>query len=202
MILQTIGRKPLACRKREPLRLRVQFTGKPAALLSGGVCWFSCPWSITLWFIGWVIDLVGQRPGCAARFVFIPTLICPSLFPSSAPSLRCFLILFLGVLTRGVATRRFLAAWENVFVRIPVFRRIYTAVKKLCKLFSASSSAQRQVVMIKYLRSRSLHSQLSPWGARRRHLEDGRITTQLVNLLVPTTPESDIGILPHDLRPR
>jgi uncharacterized membrane protein len=62
------------------------------------------------------------------------------------------LILFLGILTRGVATRRFLAAWENIFVKIPIFRGVYTAVQKLVQTFLGQSENSRQVVMIEYPR--------------------------------------------------
>mgnify|MGYP001764546074 CR=1 FL=1 len=71
----------------------------------------------------------------------------------SLPVVTLALILFLGILTRGVATRRFLAAWETVFARIPVFRGVYAAVQKLVETFLGQSHAQRQVVMIEYPRA-------------------------------------------------
>ena len=51
-----------------------------------------------------------------------------------------------------MATRRFLAAWDKVFVQIPIFRGVYTAVQKLVQTFLGQSQTNRQVVMIEYPR--------------------------------------------------
>src|SRR4030095_4083261 len=97
------------------------------------------PVVITLWFLGWVIGLLD------GLLDVLPSRLHPnSYLPFAIPGLGALVtlgtILFLGVLTRGVATRRFLAAWESIFVRIPVFRGIYTALKKLVHTFLAHSN--------------------------------------------------------------
>jgi uncharacterized membrane protein len=93
------------------------------------------------------------------------------------------LILFLGILTRGVATRRFLAAWESVLVRIPVFRGIYGAVQKLVQTFLGPSQANRQVVMIEYPRT-GVYTVGFAMGRAWHHLEEKK-NAQLVNVFVP-----------------
>ena len=110
------------------------------------------------------------------------------------------LILFLGVLTRGVATRRFLAAWEKIFVQIPVFRGVYTAVQKLVQTFLGQSQANRQVVMIEYPR-KGLYAVGFAMGRAWHELEK-KNEAPLVNVFVPTTPESDLGILSACTRER
>jgi uncharacterized membrane protein len=101
------------------------------------------------------------------------------------------LILFLGVLTRGVATRRFLAAWDNIFVQIPIFRGVYTAVQKLVQTFLGQAQGTRQVVMIEYPR-KGVYTIGFAMGRAWRELEKNN-EAPLVNVFVPTTPNPTSG---------
>jgi uncharacterized membrane protein len=146
--------------------------------------------AITLWFIGWVIGLLDSV------FDVLPSALHPnSYLPFAIPKLGAIvtlmLILFLGVLTSGVATRRFLAAWEAIFIQIPVFRGVYTAVQKLVQTFLGQSNAQRQVVMIEYPRA-GIFTVGFAMGRAWSHLEQKK-NTQLVNVFVPTTPNPTSG---------
>lgn len=148
------------------------------------------PVAITLWFIGWVIGLLDSV------FDILPGVVHPnSYLPFAIPRLGAIvtllLILILGVLTSGVATRRFLAFWENILIQIPVFRGIYTAVQKLVQTFLGQSNAQRQVVMIEYPRS-GVFTVGFAMGRAWSHLED-KMNAQLVNVFVPTTPNPTSG---------
>jgi uncharacterized membrane protein len=113
------------------------------------------------------------------------------------------IILFLGVLTRGVATRRFLAAWDALFVRIPIFRGIYTAVQKLVQTLLDQSYSQRQVVLIEYPRA-GVYTVAFAMGHVWPHLQHKK-DVQLVNVFVPTTPNPTSGfylLVPsHDVTP-
>jgi len=110
------------------------------------------PVAITLWFIGWMIDLLDSVLAVMPD-AFHPNFYLPFTIPKLGALVTVLLILFLGILTRGVATRRFLAAWESVLVQIPIFRGIYSAVQKLVQTFFGQSQANRQVVMIEYPRT-------------------------------------------------
>ena len=148
------------------------------------------PLAITLWFIGWVIDLLDSV------LAVLPDALHPNYYlPFAIPKLGAFvtllLILFLGVLTSGVATRRFLAAWESLFIQIPVFRGVYIAVQKLVQTFLGQSNAQRQVVMIEYPRA-GIFTVGFAMGRAWSHLEDKK-NAQLVNVFVPTTPNPTSG---------
>ena len=109
------------------------------------------PVVITLWFLGWVIGLLDGLLDVLPAGVH-PNTYLPFAIPGLGAVVTVTLILFLGILTRGVATRRFLAAWENIFVKIPIFRGVYTAVQKLVQTFLGQSQYSRQVVMIEYPR--------------------------------------------------
>lgn len=148
------------------------------------------PVAITLWFIGWVIGLLDSvldvLPGSLHPNSYLPFAI-----PKLGAVVTLLLILFLGVLTTGVATRRFLAAWESLFIQIPIFRGVYTATQKLVQTFLGQSNAQRQVVMIEYPRA-GVFTVAFAMGRAWSHLED-KINAPLVNVFVPTTPNPTSG---------
>lgn len=148
------------------------------------------PVAITLWFIGWVIDLLDSVLAVLPQS-FHPNTYLPIPIPKLGAVVTLVLILFLGILTRGVATRRFLAMWESVFVQIPIFRGIYSAVQKLLQTFLGPSNAQRQVVMIEYPRT-GVYTVGFAMGRAWSHLEDKK-NAQLVNVFVPTTPNPTAG---------
>jgi len=122
---------------------------------------------------------------------FHPNAYLPIAIPKLGAVVTLLLILFLGILTRGVATRRFLAVWEDLFVKIPVFRGIYTAVQKLVQTFLGQSNSQRQVVMIEYPRA-GVFTIGFAMGRAWSHLEEKK-QAQLVNVFVPTTPNPTSG---------
>jgi uncharacterized membrane protein len=148
------------------------------------------PVVITLWFLGWVIGLMD------GLLDVLPAPLHPnSYLPFAIPGLGAIVtfgfILFLGVLTRGVATRRFLAAWDRVFVQIPVFRGVYTAVQKLVQTFLGQSQANRQVVMIEYPR-KGVYTVGFAMGRAWHELEKNN-EAPLVNVFIPTTPNPTSG---------
>jgi uncharacterized membrane protein len=148
------------------------------------------PVAITLWFIGWVIDLLDSVLAVMPNALH-PNFYLPFAIPKLGALVTLLLILFLGILTRGVATRRFLAAWEAVLVRIPVFRGIYSAVQKLVQTFLGQSQSNRQVVMIEYPRT-GVYTVGFAMGRAWAHLEEKK-NAQLVNVFVPTTPNPTSG---------
>jgi uncharacterized membrane protein len=148
------------------------------------------PVVITLWFLGWVIALMD------GLLDVLPAQLHPNYYlPFAIPGLGAIVtfgfILFLGVLTRGVATRRFLAAWDRIFVQIPVFRGVYTAVQKLVQTFLGQSQAHRQVVMIEYPR-KGVYTVGFAMGRAWHELEKNN-EVPLVNVFIPTTPNPTSG---------
>jgi len=148
------------------------------------------PVAITLWFLGWVVELLDSVLDVLPK-AFHPNSYLPIPIPRLGAVVTLLLILFLGFLTRGVATRRFLAFWENLFAKIPVFRGIYTAVQKMVQTFLGPSNAQRQVVLIEYPRA-GVFTVAFAMGRAWPDLEE-RKNTQLVNVFVPTTPNPTSG---------
>ena len=172
-----------------PIRAKVRVRESLQRYFLSGLLVF-LPVAITLWFLGWVIELLDSV------LDILPTRLHPnSYLPFPIPRLGAvvtlFLILFLGVLTRGVATRRFLAAWEKVLIQIPVFRGVYTAVQKLVQTFLGQSQANRQVVMIEYTR-KGVYAVGFAMGRAWHELEK-KNEAPLVNVFIPTTPNPTSG---------
>jgi uncharacterized membrane protein len=148
------------------------------------------PVVITLWFLGWVIGILDGvldvLPGSLNPKTYLPFAI-----PGLGAVVTIGLILFLGFLTKGVATRRFLAAWNKIFIQIPVFRGVYTAVQKLVQTFLGESQTNRQVVRIEYPR-KGIFTVGFAMGRAWHELERGN-ETPLINVFVPTTPNPTSG---------
>ena len=148
------------------------------------------PVVITLWFLGWVIALMdGLLDVLPARLH--PNSYLPFAIPGLGAVFTIALILFLGFLTKGVATRRFLAAWDKIFIQIPIFRGVYTAVQKLVQTFLGQSQTNRQVVMIEYPR-KGIYTVGFAMGRAWHELEK-KNEAPLLNVFVPTTPNPTSG---------
>jgi uncharacterized membrane protein len=148
------------------------------------------PVVITLWFLGWVIGLLDSVLDVLPSWLH-PNHYLPFAIPGLGAVVTIGLIFFLGFLTKGVATRRFLAAWDRIFVQIPVFRGVYTAVQKLAQTFLGQSQSNRQVVMIEYPR-KGIYTVGFAMGRAWHELEK-KNETPLINVFVPTTPNPTSG---------
>ena len=160
------------------------------------------PVAITLWFLGWVIELLDSVLDVLPARLH-PNSYLPFAIPRLGAVVTLVLILALGFLTKGVATRRFLAAWDNIFVQIPIFRGVYTAVQKLVQTFLGQSQGNRHVVMIEYPR-KGVYTVGFAMG-RAWHELERKNEMPLVNVFVPTTPNPTSGfyllVPPDDIAP-
>jgi len=172
-----------------PVKVKTRWRDSLRVYFLAGLLVF-LPVAITLWFIGWVIALLDSVLDVLPDALH-PNAYLPFAIPKLGAVVTLFLILFLGILTRGVATRRFLAAWEDIFVKIPVFRGIYTAVQKLVQTFLGQSQTNRQVVMLEYPR-KGVYTVGFAMGRAWSHLEEKK-NAELVNVFVPTTPNPTSG---------
>jgi uncharacterized membrane protein len=172
-----------------PVKVKTRWRDSVRVYFLAGLLVF-LPVAITLWFIGWVIALLDSVLDILPDALH-PNAYLPFAIPKLGAVVTLFLILFLGILTRGVATRRFLAAWENIFVKIPVFRGIYTAVQKLVQTFLGQAETNRQVVMLEYPR-KGVYTVGFAMGRAWRELEKKQ-DARLINVFVPTTPNPTSG---------
>jgi uncharacterized membrane protein len=172
-----------------PVKVKTRWRDSLRVYFLAGLLVF-LPVAITLWFIGWVIAMLDSVLDVLPDALH-PNAYLPFAIPKLGAVVTLFLILFLGILTRGVATRRFLAAWEDIFVKIPVFRGIYTAVQKLVQTFLGQSQTNRQVVMLEYPR-KGVYTVGFAMGRAWHELEKKQ-AARLINVFVPTTPNPTSG---------
>ena len=173
----------------KPSRMRSRLRESLQRYFLSGLLVF-LPVVITLWFLGWVIGLLDSVLDVLPARLH-PNTYLPFAIPGLGALVTIGLIFFLGFLTKGVATRRFLAAWDRIFVQIPVFRGVYTAVQKLVQTFLGQSQSNRQVVMIEYPR-KGIYTVGFAMGRAWHELEK-KNETPLINVFVPTTPNPTSG---------
>lgn len=184
-----------------PMKVKMRMRDSLRRYFLSGLLVF-LPVAITLWFLGWVIEILDSVLDVLPAQLH-PNSYLPFAIPRLGAVVTLVLILLLGFLTKGVATRRFLAAWDNIFVKIPIFRGVYTAVQKLVQTFLGPSHANRQVVMIEYPR-KGVYTVGFAMG-RAWHELERKNEMPLVNVFVPTTPNPTSGfyllVPPDDVSP-
>jgi len=115
-------------------------------------------------------------------------------FPGVGFVVVVLLILLTGVFAGNFIGRRVIGAGEQVLARVPVVRRIYTAVKEISEVFlSERKLVFREVVMVRYPHRDSwvLGFVTQPAAPRLSEL----VGRNLLNVFIPTTPNPTSGFL-------
>jgi uncharacterized membrane protein len=104
------------------------------------------------------------------------------------------LILITGFLASNLLGRRFIGGAEALMNRLPLVRRIYTAVKQLSEVFlTEKKTVFRRVVMIRYPHKDSyaiafVTNEASPYFS-------SMVREELVPVFIPTTPNPTSGFM-------
>lgn len=166
-------------------------------LLTGLLVWL--PLAITIWVLLWLVGLLdaifgGLLTGLAA---ITPAAAEPTIdqlrhIPGLGVILVFSALMMTGALVTNVAGRWWLKQWDRVLTRIPVFKSIYNAVKKVSDtLFSSNGNAFRKAMLVQYPRAGvwTIAFQTgTPVGEVAGHLG-----ADLVSVYVPTTPNPTSG---------
>lgn len=166
-------------------------------LLSGLLVWL--PLTVTIWLISWMVGSLD------ALFRTVLNGIS-KVSPASATSLMDELgqihglgvilvlltLLITGAFASNVVGKWWLSQFGKVFAGIPIFKTIYTSVKRVSDtLFSGNGNAFRQTLLVQYPREGvwTLAFQTgAPSGEVKSKLGDG-----FVSVYVPTTPNPTSG---------
>ena len=148
------------------------------------------PLVITIWFLGWIVGLMD------GLLNFLPAQLNPfSYIPFAVPGLGALftlaIILFLGFLATSVVTRRALRIWDAILARIPIFRGVYSSVRKLVESIFGEEDKGRKVVLLEWPR-KGIYTVGFATGHAIGELAE-RSGDRLVNVFVPTTPNPTAG---------
>ena len=166
-------------------------------LLTGLLVWL--PLAITIWVLLWLVGMLDAIFGGLLTGV---EAITPAAAEDTFKMLRnipglgvilVFSVLMLtGALVTNVAGRWWFNQWDRVLTRIPVFKSIYNAVKKVSDtLFSSNGNAFRTAMLVQYPRA-------GVWTiAFQTGTPNGEVASylgsDLVSVYVPTTPNPTSG---------
>jgi uncharacterized membrane protein len=146
------------------------------------------PLVITVWLLGWIISwmdsLLDVLPAAARPTTYLP-------IPGLGAIITLLLVVVLGFLATSVVTRRALAVWDSILIRIPIFRGVYTSVQKLVENIFSQEQGDRKVVLFEYPRKGIFTVGFATGyasGELARYSE-----ARLVNIFVPTTPNPTAG---------
>lgn len=166
-------------------------------LLTGLLVWL--PLAITIWVLLWLVGMLDAIfGGLLTGLEAITPATADDTFKMlrNIPGLGVILVfsvlMVTGALVSNVAGRWWFQQWDRVLTRIPVFKSIYNAVKKVSDtLFSSNGNAFRTAMLVQYPRA-------GAWTiAFQTGTPNGEVASylgsDLVSVYVPTTPNPTSG---------
>jgi len=102
-------------------------------------------------------------------------------------------VLLVGLVAHSVVGRRLIRAWENLLIRVPLVRTVYTPAKQLLETFTLSAeSSYSRVALVEYPRK-------GVWVigflAQDVDLRNGGIEEEYAAVFIPSTPTPFTGFM-------
>lgn len=110
------------------------------------------------------------------------------------PVVILVLLAFIGMITRLVFIRRVFGLGEKILIKIPLFNKIYLALKQISQAFmSSDNTVFRRVVMVEYPR-KGLYSIGFVTSKAKSEVQE-KTKHEVFNVFIPTTPNPTSGVL-------
>lgn len=149
------------------------------------------PLVITIWIIRWMIQLLESGIELLPPFLR-PDAVLPIYVPGLNAVVSLALIVTLGFFVSSVISQRISRYVSQLLLRIPVFRGVYAAVKRLVEAILLPAPPDfRRVVMIEYPR-KGIYAIGLMTGVTEGEVQE-RTAGRVVNVFVPTTPNPTSG---------
>lgn len=180
----------------DPLILPAKKAGLGARLrtyfLTGLV--IAAPIGITVYLIGWFIELVDYWFTPLIPTGYHPDNYLPFSIPGLGLLIAFVVLTLLGALTANFLGRRILAFGERLVDRTPVVRNIYNAIKQIFEtVISQSSASFKEVGLIEYPR-KGLYALVFVTTQTRGEIKQ-KAGQDMVSVFLPTTPNPTSGFL-------
>jgi uncharacterized membrane protein len=149
------------------------------------------PLVITIWIIRWMIQLLESGIQLMPPFLR-PDALLPVYVPGLNALVSLAMIVMLGFFVSSVISQRISRYFNNVLLRIPVFRGVYAAVKRLVEAILLPAHPDfRRVVLVEYPR-KGVYAIGLMTGVTEGEVQE-RTTARVINVFVPTTPNPTSG---------
>lgn len=149
------------------------------------------PLVITIWIIRWLVDVLEGGAQLLPRFLR-PDQMLPVHVPGLGALVTVGVIVAIGFVASSVLIQRLTRYANDLLLGIPVFRGIYSAVKRLVEaILHPQRDSFRRVVLIEYPR-RGMYTVALMTGITEGEVQE-RTAERLLNVFVPTTPNPTSG---------
>ena len=156
--------------------------------ISGLLFWI--PLALSVLLIKFFLEIVNNL--VPARLLLESLLNLDTTIPGSGIVLVVLVILITGALVTNILGRKLLDLWERALNKIPGFRNIYNALKKISStVLNTSSESFRKAFLIQYP-SKGIWVIAFQSGDYKGEVES-IIGKDVINLFVPTTPNPTSG---------
>ena len=157
-------------------------------LISGLLFWI--PLALTVLVIKFFLEVVNNL--VPAKFLPETLLNLDTTIPGSGFIFVVLILLVTGALVTNILGRKLLDLWERALNKIPGFRNIYNALKKISStVLNTSSESFRKAFLIQYP-SKGIWVVAFQSGDFKGEIES-IIGEDVINLFVPTTPNPTSG---------
>jgi len=156
--------------------------------ISGLLFWI--PLALSVLVIKFFLEVINNI--VPARFLPESLLNLDTNIPGSGIALVVLIILITGALVTNILGRKIVELWERILNKIPGFRNIYNALKKISStVLNTSSESFRKAFLIQYP-SKGIWVIAFQSGDYKGEVEN-IIGEDVINLFVPTTPNPTSG---------
>lgn len=104
-----------------------------------------------------------------------------------------FIVWLVGAAATNIASRRLLVKIEGLFVKVPILKEIYIAVRKLTVYIFTKRKAFKKVVIIEYPR-RGVYSLAFVMATAMGEVQE-KTREEVINVFLPSTPNPTTGFL-------